>query len=107
MELDIGLKQIRVLTCLYKEKSLKRCARTIGKTPSAISKTLAKLREIYEDPLFITGVSGIEPTPRLLAMIDDLISVQTTLENSLVNNKEFDPNGYSGEINLSCSMGLV
>jgi len=107
MEPEIGLKQIRVLTCLYKEKSLKRCAHAIGKTPSAISKTLTKLREVYDDPLFITSITGIEPTPRLLAMIDDLFTVQTALENTLINNKKFDPNSYSGEIALSCSMGLV
>ncbi|WNC70534.1 LysR family transcriptional regulator [Thalassotalea psychrophila] len=107
METDISLKQIRVLTCLYREKSLKQCARIIGKTPSAISKILSRLRELYDDPLFITSVSGIEPTPRLLAMINDLIAIQTTLENSLINSKEFDANGYTEEIILSCSMGLM
>jgi len=107
VEPDISLKQIQVLTCLYREKTLKRCARILGKTPSAISKTLSKLRELYQDPLFITSVTGTEPTPRLLGMIDELITIQTALENSLTNSKAFDPNGYSDEIILSCSMGLM
>ncbi|UPQ89802.1 LysR family transcriptional regulator [Vibrio sinaloensis] len=107
MEADIGLKHIRVLTCLYKEKSLKQCARRLGKTPSAISKSLSKLRELYDDPLFITTATGTEPTARLLEMIDDLSAIQLTLENTLANSKAFEPLAYTGDIVLSCSMALV
>ncbi len=107
METDIGLKHIRVLTCLYKEKSLKRTARILGKTPSAISKTLARLRETYNDPLFVTSVSGGEVTPRLLEIIEDLQLVQGILEKSLGENSPFDPALFTGEISLTCSMGLI
>jgi len=107
MESEIGLKHIRVLTCLYKEKSLKRTARILGKTPSAISKTLAKLREDYDDPLFVTSQNGGEATPRLEEIIEDLFTVQGMLENSLATENQFDPACYKGEISLSCSMGLI
>ncbi|WP_028863453.1 LysR family transcriptional regulator [Psychromonas aquimarina] len=107
METDIGLKHIRVLTCLYKEKSLKRTARILGKTPSAISKTLARLRETYNDPLFVASASGGEVTPRLLEIIEDLQLVQGILEKSLGENSPFDPALFTGEISLTCSMGLI
>ncbi len=107
METEIGLKDIRVLTCLYKEKSLKRTARILGKTPSAISKTLSKLREAYDDPLFVTSYNGGEATPRLLEIIEDLFMVQGILENSLATDSQFDPLLFKGDISLSCSMGLI
>ncbi|WP_019613395.1 LysR family transcriptional regulator [Psychromonas ossibalaenae] len=107
METDIALKDIRVLTNLYKEKSLKECARVLGKTPSTISKTLAKLRDAYDDPLFVTSQSGAEPTPRLLAIIEDLFAVQATLEKSLDTQQQFDAHSFIGDLTVSCSLGII
>ena len=64
---DLYLLPIAI--ALYDELSVSRAARQLGMSQPAVSKALRRLRETFDDPLFIRGPNGIVPTPRAHAIV--------------------------------------
>jgi len=62
------LQHLRVLDVLLREHSLTRAARTLDVTQPALSKTLARLRRYFDDPLFVRVALRMEPTPKALQL---------------------------------------
>jgi len=62
------LNLIVALDILLKEGSVARAARRLQLSPSAMSRTLARLREVTGDPLLVRAGRGLTPTPRALAL---------------------------------------
>jgi len=59
----LEIKQIRIFQALLVEKNVSRVADQIGLTQQAVSDHLRKLRELFDDPLFIRKKNGLIPTP--------------------------------------------
>ena len=68
--LDLNL--LLTFRLLLQEKSVSRVAKLLSVTPSAVSKSLGKLRDWFEDPLFTRTPYGLEPTPLALSMGEEL-----------------------------------
>jgi len=96
---DINLSKIRRLdgSLLLIFRELMRHHRTtvvaerLGLTQSAVSHALGRLRELFDDALFIRRPNGLEPTHRALEIaprIDELIRLT---EVALDTGKAFDP----------------
>src|ERR1700710_2924160 len=56
------------LDVLLTEGSVARAARRLRLSPSAMSRALARLRETTGDPLLVRAGRGLVPTPRALAL---------------------------------------
>lgn len=70
------LNLLVALDVLLAERSVARAARRLRLSPSATSRTLARLREALGDPLLVRAGRGLVPTPRaieLAARTGDLI----------------------------------
>ena len=59
----VDLKQLRVFKILLKERSVTRAASQMGMTQQAVSAQLSKLRDAFQDRLFIRSGQGVIPTP--------------------------------------------
>ena len=66
---------------VLEEMSVSRAAERLGVTQSAVSHTLDKLREIFEDPLFVRAGRGIESTARARALQGPVESVLDDLKS--------------------------
>ena len=86
---DLNLLPIAV--ALYDELSVSRAARQLGMSQPAVSKALRRLREDFDDPLFVRGPSGIVPTPRAHAMIRAARPHLQHLREDLLKGEHFDP----------------
>ncbi len=64
--LDLNL--LRVFDALMDERSVLRAGQRIGLSQSAVSHSLARLRELLDDELFVRTASGMQPTARALTM---------------------------------------
>jgi len=62
----IDLNLLVCLQVLLEELSVTRTAHRLCLSQSAVSKSLAKLREQFEDPLFTRNAHGLRPTPKAL-----------------------------------------
>ncbi len=64
------LNLLVALDVLLSEKSVARAARRLQLSPSAMSRTLARLRETTGDALLVRAGRGLVPTPRALALAE-------------------------------------
>src|SRR5512147_174895 len=64
------LNLLVTLDVLLAEGSVARAAQRLRLSPSAMSRTLARLRETTGDPLLVRAGRGLVPTPRALELRD-------------------------------------
>ena len=86
---DLNLLPIAV--ALYDELSVSRAARQLGMSQPAVSKALRRLREAFDDPLFVRRPSGMVPTPRAHAIIHAARPHLQHLQEDLLRGESFDP----------------
>lgn len=86
---DLNLLPIAV--ALYDELSVSRAARVLGMSQPAVSKALRRLRETFDDDLFVRGPSGIVPTPRAHAIVRAARLHLKRLQEDLLKGERFDP----------------
>ena len=65
---SIDLNLLVGFEALMAERNVTRAAARVGRTQPAMSGTLARLRELMEDELFIRTADGLQPTPRALEL---------------------------------------
>jgi len=86
----IDLNLLVVLDALLDERSVTRAAVRLGYTQPTISGMLARLRDLFGDPLFVRAQRGLLPTPRAMALAAPLKQLLADSQR-LVARKEFDP----------------
>jgi DNA-binding transcriptional LysR family regulator len=64
--LDLNL--LRVFDAVMEERSVLRASERVFLSQSAVSHSLARLREVLNDELFIRSPTGMQPTSRALTM---------------------------------------
>ena len=86
----IDLNLLVVLDALLDERNVTRAAARLGYTQPTISGMLARLRDLFGDPLFVRAQRGMLPTPRAQALA---VPLKQLLADSrrLVVREEFDP----------------
>ncbi|MGF1467557.1 MAG: LysR family transcriptional regulator [Sandaracinaceae bacterium] len=86
----IDLNLLVALDALIEERSVTRAAGRIGVTQSAMSHTLRRLRDVFDDPLLVRVGAGMQLTPRAEALSATLRSGLRTLGRVLAA-PGFDP----------------
>lgn len=87
--LDLNL--LVTLDVLLAENNVTRAAQRLHVSQPAVSVHLAKLREIFHDPLLLPGPRGMRPTQRALALREPLRQALATLEQAVQPGSPFDP----------------
>ncbi len=72
---------IIVLDALLQDNSVTLAAEKLGRSPSAISHALAKLRYIFKDQLFIREGQKLVPTQRSKEIKQEVRDLVTRMEN--------------------------
>lgn len=98
----IDLNLLIALQILLEEQNVSRAAKRLYITQPAMSKTLARLRQLFDDPLFTRSSHGMQPTPRAQGLALDLENLLTDVR-SLVAGGSFDPSTFAGEVTLALS----
>lgn len=87
---NLTLHQLRALDLLLDQGSVTRAAERLSVSQSALSHTLRGLRDALEDPLFVRGGGGMQPTPRAESLRVPLRRALHDLEVALAPHR-FDP----------------
>jgi DNA-binding transcriptional LysR family regulator len=85
------LHHLQVLDVLLREHSLTRAARTLNVTQPALSKTLARLRRYFDDPLFVRVSLRMEPTPKALQLQAPVRAILERMQSLRSEHVSFDP----------------
>lgn len=95
--LDLNL--LVALEALLEERNVSRAAERLFVSQSAMSKTLGRLRNLFDDPLFIRKGAGMIPTPRAEQLAQQLPQVLQSVQ-AMIQPVDFDPQTYEGEFGL-------
>lgn len=79
----IDLNLLKVLAVMLEERSVARCAERLFVSPSAVSHALAKLRQMFSDPLFVRTGGGMLPTARAQSLERSLSLLKAVLDVEL------------------------
>lgn len=95
------------LNALLTEGSVARAAARLHLSPSAMSRALARLREVTGDPLLVRAGRGLVPTPRALALRDQVQTLLETAEQVLRPETTLDLTRLERTFTLRASDGFV
>ena len=87
--IDINL--LVTLDVLLSEHNVTRAAQRLNFSQPSVSVHLAKLRDIFKDPLLLPGPRGMRPTARAEALREPLRQALETLERAVAPGSPFDP----------------
>ncbi|USD67179.1 LysR family transcriptional regulator [Vibrio sp. SCSIO 43136] len=92
----MDLKSIQTLVKLYDLGSVKDVAQSEGKTSSSVSKTITKLKQQLNDPLFVLNQQRFEPTNFLQQNISHFRDILASFDK--VGEQSFEPSECFGPI---------
>ena len=87
----IDLRDLEVVDVLLREHSLTRAAKALDVTQPALSKTLARLRRYFTDPLFVRVGLHMEPTAKALALQGSVDGILDRVRALRSEHVAFDP----------------
>jgi len=92
---QVDLNLLKVFDALYKKQHVTQAGVSIGLSQPAMSYALARLRETFEDPLFVRTGRGMEPTPRAQALGDPVARLIDLVQREILPAPEFHPEDSS------------
>ncbi|WP_439888585.1 LysR family transcriptional regulator [Pseudomonas sp. MBLB4123] len=87
----VDLNLFVVFDAIYSEANLTRAGQIVGITQPAVSNALARLRETFNDPLFVRTAQGMVPTPMAQNIIGPVRSALQQLRISVQESRTFNP----------------
>ena len=87
----VDLNLFIVFDAIYTEANLTRAGQIVGITQPAVSNALARLRETFNDPLFVRTAQGMVPTPMAQNIIGPVRNALQLLRVSVQESRIFNP----------------
>ncbi|MEO6983745.1 MAG: LysR family transcriptional regulator [Paralcaligenes sp.] len=101
------LNLLIALNVLLDESSVARAARRLRLSPSAMSRTLARLRETMADPLLVRAGRGLVATPRALELREQVAQLAQDVKAVLRPAEKIDLKRVDRTFTLRVSDGFV
>jgi DNA-binding transcriptional LysR family regulator len=98
--LDLNL--LKVFDAIIEERSVLRASQKVALSQSAVSHSLARLREMLEDELFVRTAAGMQPTARAMSMAPQIREALRALE-AAVELPNFVPATSSRQFTLAAN----
>ena len=86
----IDLNLFTVFDAIYSQQSLTRAAGVLHVSQPAVSSSLAKLRSIFDDPLFVRTSTGMTPTPLARQLVSTVRESLKNLDNCIATRIPFE-----------------
>ncbi|HEU4533649.1 MAG TPA: LysR family transcriptional regulator [Polyangiaceae bacterium] len=99
----LNVNLLLALHWLLTEQSVTRAARAMGVTQSAMSRSLAQLRELFDDPLLVSAGRVTLPTARATALSGPLARAIDGLRAVLRLEPSFEPATARGSLRLAAT----
>ena len=88
---DKDLNLFVVFDVIYTERNLTKSGEVLGITQPAVSNALSRLRENFNDELFVRTSKGMVPTPVAENMVNDIRQALDLIRNSISESESFNP----------------
>ena len=98
---SVNLNLLLAFEALLEEQNVGRAATRIGLSQPAMSNALARLREVFNDPLFQRTSRGMRPTTRALELAGPVRHGLSHLRAAFAERPRFDPAGSARSFRIA------
>lgn len=103
--LDLNL--LLTLQLLLQEQSVTKTAKKLNVSPSTVSKSLSKLRDWFDDPLFVNTPQGLKPT-NLAISVQELLSEWIQIGQQIASRRGDEaPSGVKFNLGVESPLSLI
>lgn len=99
----IDLNLLIAFAVLFREQSVSLAADKLHLGQPAVSGSLARLREMFDDPLFIRSGHRMQPTARATELHSELMPLLEQLQSALFQQAEFNPAHAKATVTIGMS----
>jgi DNA-binding transcriptional LysR family regulator len=99
---NVDLNLLAAFIALYDARNVSRAAERLALTQPTVSGMLARLRDLFGDPLFVRTQHGVIPTPGADALSDPIRTLLADVE-ALITPTEFDPASIEMTVSISAN----
>ncbi|MDU6923410.1 LysR family transcriptional regulator [Franconibacter helveticus 513] len=96
----IDLNLLIAFAVLFREQSVSLAADKLHLGQPAVSGALSRLREMFDDPLFVRSGHRMQPTARAQALHGELMPLLEQLQSALFQQAEFHPQQANATVTL-------
>src|SRR6201992_2947566 len=82
---------LSILVAVDDTRSVSAADLALGMTQPQVSVALGRLRELFNDPVFVRTTRGMQPTPRAAVWVKSARGVLTQIDRDLFVDDRFDP----------------
>lgn len=100
---DIDLRLLEALLALMRERNIRKASESLGISQAALNRGLAKLRQAFNDPLFVATPRGMEPTPRALSAKQPILQIIALASEQLNPIAQFEPTSSERQFSIASS----
>jgi len=97
----LDLTVLMVFVGMLRRRKATEVAAELALTQSAVSHALKRLREVFNDELFLRRPHGMEPTSVALALEAPIAAAIESLRRAVAGPRSFDPSSAEGVIRLA------
>jgi DNA-binding transcriptional LysR family regulator len=87
----IDLNLLVLFEAVFAERHVGRAAQRLRVTPSAVSHGLRRLRQLFDDVLFLRVPKGVVPTARATELATPILDILARVESVVSSVEPFDP----------------
>lgn len=88
---NVDLNLLKVFNAVLREQSISKAAAMLCVSQPAVSNALRRLRDLYEDPLFVRTAGGMIPTPRAQELSGPIHDALFQIDGTLFVEEQFRP----------------
>ncbi len=103
---NIDLNLLMIFDAVMTESSISGAAERLSMTQPAVSNAVARMRQVWNDPLFIKDGRGIKPTTFAMSLWNQTNGPLTMIKDA-VNPQEFDPKTAKRRFRVACADIMV
>ncbi|HFQ5056858.1 TPA: LysR family transcriptional regulator [Vibrio vulnificus] len=99
---NTDLNLIPIFVAIFEEQNLSKAAARLDISQPAVSKALARLRDIYDEPLFHRSPSGVEPTSFAVDIYPAMLTAFKYFTSTLSASSEFEAKVSNRIFSIAC-----
>ncbi|WP_419907016.1 LysR family transcriptional regulator [Hoeflea sp.] len=100
--LKVDFAALRTLQYVHEFGSFSKAAHRLGQNQSTVSYTIARLRKVFDDPLFVREGNGVAATDRCRVIVEHAAKFLEEFQG-VARRQTFDPATARGLVTLSCN----
>ncbi|MGI2261602.1 LysR family transcriptional regulator [Shewanella sp. GXUN23E] len=98
---DLKIGSLRLLKSLVEEGSTQKAAIKLGMSQSGVSYELKKLREIFNDSLFVRSRDGLVANEKAMRIYPQVVMMLGAAEDLYNDVEDFNPVNFHGKVTVS------